>query len=331
MATLKDVARLACVDVSTVSRALNNTSYVHPDTKAKIYQAVKELSYQPNLLAKGLRQGKRHTIGIVIPSISLTVFAEVTQYIEAEARKLGYGVMICNTKDDPDTEAECLSRLRNGLVDGVIIAGTGKNNRLIRDIKGSGISVVQLIRKQDNSVHSVVADYYTCAYEGVHYLAEKQCRKIGMINGSVDIIPYRERFRGYCAAIQELGLETLISESAVPRGNYFDDGYQGADSLLKKTLDLDGILVAVDMQGIGVIRLLKEKGIAVPDEIKLVSLTGHSIGGLLQTSMTSMEIPSKKIGEKTAQMLISEIESKEEQPEIQHEIFQSSLIERESS
>lgn len=67
MATLKDVARLACVDVSTVSRALNNTSYVHPDTKARIFAAVKELSYQPNVLAQGLRQGKRHTIGVVVP------------------------------------------------------------------------------------------------------------------------------------------------------------------------------------------------------------------------------------------------------------------------
>ena len=68
MATLKDVAKLACVDVSTVSRALNNTSYVHPDTKARIFAAVKELSYQPNVLAQGLRQGKRHTIGVVVPS-----------------------------------------------------------------------------------------------------------------------------------------------------------------------------------------------------------------------------------------------------------------------
>ena len=78
MATLKDVARLACVDVSTVSRALNNTSYVHPDTKARIFAAVKELSYQPNVLAQGLRQGKRHTIGVVVPRLHLTLFADIT-------------------------------------------------------------------------------------------------------------------------------------------------------------------------------------------------------------------------------------------------------------
>ena len=73
MATLKDVAKLANVDVSTVSRALNNTSYVHPDTKARVLAAVKELSYQPNVLAQGLRQGKRHTIGVVVPRLYLTV------------------------------------------------------------------------------------------------------------------------------------------------------------------------------------------------------------------------------------------------------------------
>ena len=90
MATLKDVAKLACVDVSTVSRALNNTSYVHPDTKARILAAVKELSYQPNVLAKGLRQGKRHTIGIVVPRLSMTVFAELIQGIDEEARYHGH-------------------------------------------------------------------------------------------------------------------------------------------------------------------------------------------------------------------------------------------------
>lgn len=108
MATLKDVAKLADVDVSTVSRALNNTSYVHPETKARILAAVKELSYTPNVLAQGLRHGKRHTIGVVVPRLHMTVFAETTQGIEEEARKRGYATLICNTEDDPKIERESL-------------------------------------------------------------------------------------------------------------------------------------------------------------------------------------------------------------------------------
>ncbi|MGN0371240.1 MAG: LacI family DNA-binding transcriptional regulator, partial [Enterocloster sp.] len=142
MSTLKDVAKLANVDVSTVSRALNNTSYVHPDTKARILAAVKELSYHPNVLAQGLKQGKRHTIGVVVPRLYLTVFAEILQGIEEAARYLGYSTLICNTEDDPATERECLNRLRNGFVDGIIIAGTGKCGRLLRDIRTSGLPVI---------------------------------------------------------------------------------------------------------------------------------------------------------------------------------------------
>ena len=85
MATLKDVATLANVDVSTVSRALNNTSYVHPDTKKKIFKAVEQLSYRPNLLAKGLKQGKRHTLGVIVPSVNLSICGEIVQGIEMQA------------------------------------------------------------------------------------------------------------------------------------------------------------------------------------------------------------------------------------------------------
>lgn len=79
MATLKDVAKLANVDVSTVSRALNNTSYVHPDTKKKIFKAVEQLSYRPNLLAKGLKQGKRRTLGVVVPSVNLSLLVRLSR------------------------------------------------------------------------------------------------------------------------------------------------------------------------------------------------------------------------------------------------------------
>ena len=108
MATLKDVAKLACVDVSTVSRALNNTSYVHPDTKARVYAAAKELGYHPNIMAQALRQGRRHTLGMVVPRLDLAIFAEILQGFEHEALALGYSTIISVTDDDPKIEKECL-------------------------------------------------------------------------------------------------------------------------------------------------------------------------------------------------------------------------------
>lgn len=332
MATLKDVARLANVDISTVSRALNNTSYVHPDTKAKIYAAVKELSYQPNLLAKGLRQGKRHTIGVVIPSIHLTVFGEITQSIELHSRNLGYQTLICNTADNPTTEEECLTRLRSGFVDGIIIASTGQNQRLLRDINTNGIPIVQIVRKQDKLLSSIVANYYNCGYESVYFLYRKGCRHIGFIKGPMEILPLKERYEGYHKAIKKLKLSENVSVFNSLISNHFDNGYQSTHSLLEQNPHLDGIIVEVDMQGLGAIRALKERNILIPQQIKLLSLTGHSIGGMLETSMTSMEMPAAEIGKSATKMLIEAINSSSNiKPSLQHTIFEPSLIERETT
>lgn len=331
MATLKDVARLACVDVSTVSRALNNTSYVHPDTKKRILAAVKELSYQPNVLAQGLRQGKRHTIGVVIPHMHLTVFADIAQSIEVESRKWGYATLVCHTNDDPVMEKECLNRLRNGFVDGLIVAGTGRNGRLLRDIRTGGIAVTQIVRKQEASISSVVADYEACGYEMVKYLYAKGSREIGLINGSMNLAPYRERYNGYCRAMEELGLTETCADSPGP-GNSFDYGYRCTEELLTQNPNLDAIMAAVDIQGMAALRALKDRNIRVPEQMRLVSLTGHSIGELLETTMTALEIPAQEMGAKATRMVIDEIEAPtEEKPSVQHLVFPASLVERESS
>ncbi len=331
MATLKDVAKLANVDVSTVSRALNNTSYVHPETKARILAAVKELSYRPNVLAQGLRRGKRHTVGVVVPRLSLTIFAEIMQGIDQEARRRGYETLLCTTEDDPKIERECLGRLRSGFVDGIIFSGSGKSSRLLRDIHAEGIAVTQIVRCQDAMLNSVTGDYETSGYEAVKYLAAKGCREIGLINGSTELSPYRQRYAGYRRALDELGLPEISAVSAQPN-NSFDYGYQCAGELLDRNPRLDGLMAAVDIQGMGALRALKERSLAVPGRVRLISLTGHSIGGLLETGMTALELPAHEMGISAAAMLIEDIEapaSAGARP--RHLTFNATLVERESS
>ena len=256
MATLKDVAKLACVDVSTVSRALNNTSYVHPDTKARIYAAAKELSYHPNVMAQALRQGKRHTIGVVVPRLQFTVFGEIVKSIEQTAQALGYATLISTTEENAKVERETLSRLRNGFVDGIIIAGTGANGRLVRDIKSIGLPVAQVVRRQERDISSVVADYEACAYDGTMFLADKGCKEIGLINGSMDIAPYLARYKGYKKAIAKLELPEITTTCQHP-WNSFEYGYQCAGQLLDENPKLDAIMAAVDVQGLGAVRAIK--------------------------------------------------------------------------
>ena len=332
MATLKDVAELACVDVSTVSRALNNTSYVHPDTRERIYAAAKELGYHPNMMARALRQGRRHTIGVVVPRLHLTIFSQILQGIEQGASKLGYATLICNTEDDPKTERDCLTKLRNGFVDGIIVAGTGRNGRLIRDIKASGIAVVQIVRQQEASISSVLADYEAGGFDAVNFLYNRGCRKIGLINGSMQITPYRDRYEGYRKALAELGLSETSAVSPQPASVHsLEYGYDCTLELLGTNPKLDAIMAAADVQGIGALRALKEQGRRL-EQIRVISLTGHIIGGMLETAMTSMEMPAHEIGVKAALMTIEEIDSPEEHKSgPRHLVYQSSLVEREST
>jgi len=331
MATLKDVANLANVDVSTVSRALSGKGYVHPATKVKIYDAVKQLSYQPNLLAKGLREGKRHVIGVVVPTISLSVFSEATLGIERKALEMGYETVISHTDNDPDIEAKSLQRLRSSYVDGIIIAPTGQNSRLIRSLHSDGIAIVQLIRKQDESLSSVVADYYRCGYMGACYLMEHGCRHIGFVNGSTEIIPYRDRYRGYHKALKESRLEEYIAEMPLTQP-HFQGGFDAAYQLIGKNPEIDGLIAATDMQGLGVLRALKMLGLSVPKQVKVLSLSGHFIGGMLETTMSSIEMPLLEMGRSAAEMLVKMIEdtSGRAAAKLEHVVFQSSITERET-
>lgn len=331
MATLKDVAKLANVDVSTVSRALNNTSYVHPDTRARIIKAVEELSYQPNILARGLRQGKRNTIAVIVPKLSFSIFEELTAGIQDEAQKRGYSTILCNTDDDKITEKECLNRLRNTLVDGIIIAGTGYNKRLVRDMSADGMPVVQVIRQLDSNLCSVTVDNVSVGYQAVQHLISKGCQNIGLINGSMQISPYAERYQGYSKAIRENKLaEITVELSSKTRGAIY--GHDCTERLLDQNAKLDAILAATDAQGMGVLRALKENGLQVPQDIRVISMTGYRIGEMLETTLTSMELPGFEIGVSAANMAIAAIETDKSQPiAVRHVSFSAVLTPREST
>lgn len=331
MATLKDVAKLANVDVSTVSRALNNTSYVHPDTKEKVYAAAKALGYRPNAIARALRQGRGHVIGVVLPRLHLTIFSEILQGIEEEAQKRGYMTVVCVTEDNPKIEKDRLNRLRDGGIDGIIITATGRNGRILRDIQATGVPVVQLVRRQELEFSSVVADYEACGREAVQYLHHQGCRSIGLIAGSQHLAPYRGRYEGYRKAVEQLGLEE-ITGSSDRIVNSFGYGLESAAQILDEHPDIDAIIAAVDVQGLGAIRAATERGLKIPERLKVMSLTGHRVGRMLETTMTAMEMPAFQMGEAAARLVIDEIEADpKHKPAHQHINFAPTLVEREST
>lgn len=330
MATLKDVAKKANVDISTVSRALNNTSYVHPETKRRIIEAASSLGYRPNAVAQGLRNGRRSTIAFIVPRIADALYSDMVPAISDEARKLDYQCILCITDDNEKTEKEILERLRTGLVDGIIISATGKNNRLLRDIDAEGIPVLQTVRKQDERLSSIVTDYYKNGYEAVKYLYSRGCRHLGLIIGNLALHPYMERYNGFLKALREVGIEgTAVMDDGEPIS--FDYGFICTRKLFDGNDKVDGVLASLDIQGLGAQRAVKLMGKKIPDDVKLISLTGISLGGYLETTMTSMEVPAKEMGREAVNMLVRDIEVKSGKRPVKHTIYSSTLVEREST
>lgn len=331
MTTLKDVAKLANVDVSTVSRALNNSGYVHPQTKKRIMDAVEQLSYKPNLLVKGVKRGKRKNLCVMIPSLFLSMFGELVQLIEEKARNYEYEIVIINTNDDPDVEETSLKKVRDSYTDGMLIVSTGQNKRLIRDINSSDLPVVQLVRNQTNHLSSVDVNYFNCAHEGVHFLHKCGCERIALINGIMEIRPFAERYRGYLKAISELDQDDLSISNDYYNMDFFKTGYNKFEELDEKYGDIDGILTANDLQAMGVLRAAKDLGYEVPEDLKILSLAGHSMGDLLETKITSMEMPLDLIANKSVELLINKINSKSDYSQVEHVTFNTSLNIRETT
>ena len=137
---------------------MNDSPYVHPNTKKRILEAANELKYRPNGTKEVLKTGKVHAVGIIIPNAKLNIFMDFIQQAEIQADAVNYDVIICLSNDDSDREKRLLQKMRAGLADGIIIASTGDNNALLEDINASGKPVVQIFREVDQNLDSISID-----------------------------------------------------------------------------------------------------------------------------------------------------------------------------
>ena len=157
MATIKDVAERVGVSVTTVSRVLNNRGYLSEDLKRRVYQAMEELNYQPNELARSLFRKKSNIIGLIIPDISHPFFSEIAIHIETFAYKSGYKILLCNSQLDKKKEKDYLNMLKASQVDGIIM---GSHTLDTEEYKSINLPLVTLDRQLSESIPYVSSDHY---------------------------------------------------------------------------------------------------------------------------------------------------------------------------
>lgn len=309
MVTIKDVAEKAGVSPSTVSRALSGKVPVDRETKEKVLRAVRELNYQPNVLAQGLKQGSSKTIGLIIPNVRNLVFPAAIRGITDVARQHGYTVVLCNTDEDTDTEKAYVNNLRLRLVDGLIFSTATESSEHILRLREEGFPVVLLIRHLGEAVDAVIADNFKGGYDGTKFLLLRGFRRIALINGTLNLDLYRQRFEGFKQALLEAGVP-LLEEMVIHDTSGWEDGYRAMLNLLDRGLQPDAVFATSDPKALGVIKAIKERGLKVPEDVSVLGYDNLETSQFMDPPLATIAQPFYEMGQRAAERLIKLIRSK---------------------
>lgn len=326
MATIKDVAKLAGVSTSTVSYVLNNNKSLKAETKQRVMDAVKQLGYRPNLIARSLKTRKTSTIGIIIPDIANTFFTEIIRGIEDVSEQHNHSVILCNTYENTEKEEKYLNLLLNRDIDGLIFVGTGKNPRILSDIQGIPLVVVD--RRIGDSYPSVMVDNEKGGYLAASYLLEKNKKEILFLSGPLSINTYFERLSGYLRAVKEAGFnrnELLIHECEVS----YDGGQSTMRKILDQNIDFGSVFASNDLIALGAFNTLMKSGFTIPADVLLVGFDDIPTAHIITPGLTTIRQPTYEIGAKAAQLLYKHLI--QESKEIEHIVLEPELVIRETA
>jgi DNA-binding LacI/PurR family transcriptional regulator len=332
--TIKDIARLLNISISTVSRALREMPEIHPDTRRAVMRVAEELDYQPNQLAKNLAKSRTRTIGVIVPNLSYHFFSALLNSIEDAALQAGYSVLVCQSNESSLRQKTQIENLQRSQVEGFIISLPRDTNdcehvaRLVR----KNIPLVLVDRHTDSlPVSKVIVDNQDAAFKATEHLIENGCRRIGYLAGPPQLLLSNQRLTGYRAALLKHGLDA---------GNQYilHCDYTNENTLLQ-TMALmnlphppDGLLTISDRIAYPALFALNQKGVRIPDDVAIASFNNEPISAFLSPSLTSVSQPIQQMGAETIRLLLKQIESGDEvtvEPETV--VMDTQLIIRESS
>lgn len=329
--TLVTIAERAECSVSTVSRVLSGHAAkyrISPRTVARVMEEVKRFNYTPSLLAKGLRTNRTDTIGLLIPNIENSFFAQVAGVVIREARSYNYKVVVVDTQEDERNEADGLSALLARRVDGIVAAPCGSDPALFASVQQGGVPLLLIDRYLPGAeqLSYVTTDNYRGAVMATEYLLENGHSRIACIQGTPHSMPVRDRVQGYGDTLRRHGLAERIEVS----GEDFSvrNGYLETKLALARTPCPTAIFALSNLILLGVVKAVHESGLRIPEDISVVSFDDNLLFNYLDPAITCIGQPTAEIGALAVKLLIRAIREPEAEPS--HLQLPPSLIVRRS-
>jgi LacI family transcriptional regulator len=309
MSSLTDVAKRAQVSIATVSRVINNSDKVVPETRDVVHRAMKELGYKPNRVARRLRQkgGKRHLLGLIIPDIQNPFFAEIARGVEDVAYANEFAVMLCNSDENQKKEQFYLDVMCAESVDGIILPPLSERDAAVLKLVESGLPIVTVDRSLTNaSIDKVEVDNRRGAYEATEYLIKRGHKRIGLITGRMNISTSRERRQGYDDAIADNG---LAAQPEYIRGGDFKQasGRALAEELLALPSRPSALFVLNNLMAVGALEAIHARKLRIPEDVALIGFDDLPWAEALDPPLTVVRQPAYEVGRSAAELLLKRL------------------------
>ncbi len=329
MPTIREVAARAGVSPTTVSHVINNTRFVSPEARERVLQAMEELGYRPNVLARSLRRGETRTLGLILPDSANPFFAEVARAIEDAAFREGYNVILGNSENELEKERLYVEVLTTKQVDGLIFVAAGDRSQSLEGLVRQGLPVVVVDRQLTHlDVDTVLADNLQGGLLATRHLIHLGHRRIGCITGPSHLTPSAQRVIGYRQALGEAGLR--IEEDLIVRGDFSPrSGYLAARRLFSHPHPPTAIFACNDMMAIGALRALAELRLAVPDAVAVIGFDDIELASYASPPLTTIRQDKVALGQAAVRLLLERIADRD--LPARRVVIPTTLIERETT
>ncbi len=328
--TQKNIAEALGVTPVTVSKALRDSSDISPEMKERVRKMAKELAYHPNLLAKSLSSRRTHMIGAIVPEIMTSFFSAVIEGFYDEGRKHGYEIILMISHEKADNEASNVSYLASLSVEGLVLSVTSetKSSDFLSPFLNRDLPIVFYDRPlKCPKTCTVTIDDTDSAKRVVERLIEKGYRKIAFLGPTELPTIIKDRFLGYQAALKKHGL-SLDKNRVISCDFSKEQAYQAMTEVLENNVEMDALFCANDFVAMSAYRAITQAGLSVPDDIGLAGFGNMSETFFLPAPFITISQPAYEMGRKAVEVLIENLESKNENRKASHIQLDTELIER---
>jgi LacI family transcriptional regulator len=309
--TIKDVAELAGVHPSTVSRVINDDSRISEKTKNKVLLIIKKLGYTPNAIARGLKTKRTHTLGMLIPDITNPFFAEIARGVEDAANANGFNIILCNTDDKLKKERIYLEILKEKRVDGLILGTAHIKDKSILELEKKKFPYILLSRNIEGlDKNCVIVDDVVGGIIVTEYLIKLGHRRIAHITGSPTVRAANNRLEGYKFALEKHQIEYY--EELVEEGDFrIKGGYQAMKKFLELPEPPTAIFAANDLLALGAMQAIQKKKYHIPEDFCIIGFDDIRLASFVYPPLTTIRQPMLEMGALAVKMLLRIIEEGE--------------------